>query len=183
MLRTGRLGYSRSLIATVFVVLVGVAAGLGVTGQQARAGQGRPSAGIAQNAATGVCDSVRIKGTSKNETGIPMQVTQDGKGISNQWCRVAEDEVPAHSSNTWHVADDNPPVAAHIVYRLRNGDEILFQAELRKPEGTQAGCSFVKVVRTPRQYECKAEVTIAGPDVAYVKFIVLPRPAAGLTSQ
>ena len=112
-----------------------------------------------------------------------MQVTQDGHGVSNQWCRVPEDEVPAHSSNTWHIADNTPPVTTHIVYRLHNGDEILFQAQLRKPEGTRAGCSFVTVVRTPRQYECKAEVTVAGPDVAYVKFIVLARPPAGPISR
>lgn len=183
MLRIGRLWSGRSLVATVFVVLVGVAVGALAVGQQARAGQGRLSAGVARNAAAGVCDSVRIKGTSLNETGIPMQVTQDGHGTSNQWCRVPEDEVPAHSSNTWHIADNTPPVTMHIVYRLHNGDEILFQAQLRKPEGTRAGCSFVTVVRTPRQYECKAEVTVAGPDVAYVKFIVLARPAAGPISR
>ena len=112
-----------------------------------------------------------------------MQVTQYGSRQSNEWCRVPKDEVPAHSSNGWHIADSTPPVSMHIIYRLQNGDEILFRAELRKPEGTQTGCSFVKVVRTPHQYECKAEVAIAGPDVAFVKFVVLPRPAAGLISR
>jgi hypothetical protein len=179
MLATGRLWSRRSLVTTVLVVLVGVA----VSGQQARAGQGRPSAGAARNPAAGVCDSTRIKGTSQNDTDISMQVTQYGNGVPNQWCRVPKDEVPAHSSNTWHVADNTPPVTMHIVYRLQNGDEILFRADLRKPEGTQTGCSFVKVQRTPRRYECKAEVAVAGPDIAYVKFIVLPRPAAALISR
>jgi hypothetical protein len=183
MLRSRTSGSRRLLVAAVFVVLVGVAVGVAEAGQQGSVAQARPSATVARNAATGVCDSVRIKGTSQNRTGMPMQVTQDGHGLSNEWCRVPGGEVAAHSSNTWHVADSTAPVSMHIVYRLQNGDKILFQAELRKPEGTKTGCSFVEVVQTPRPFECKAEVTIAGPDFAYVGFIVLPRPAAGLISR
>lgn len=155
---------------------------VGALGPRARAGMPSRSAGSAQNAATGVCDSTRIKGTTVNETGIPMQVLYDGHNFSNEWCRVPQDEVRAHSSNTWHIADSSPPVTMWITYRLENGDEIRFQAQLRKPEGTETGCSFVKVVRTVHQFECRAEVGIAGPDFAYVKFIVLPRPGAGPNS-
>jgi hypothetical protein len=178
MVRTGRLSARRPIVATVFVMLV-VAVAVGAAGQRAAAGQGRPSAVTAQTAGTEICDATRIKGTSVNKTGIPMQVTQYGAGITNQWCRVPADEVHAHSSNTWHIADNAAPVMMHIAYRLKNGDVILFQAQLRKPEGTQTGCSFVNVVRTPRQYECQAEVAFAGPDFAYATFIVQPRPAAG----
>jgi hypothetical protein len=180
-MRAGSLWARWPIVATVFVMLV-VAVAVGAVGQRARAGQGRPSAGTARTAATDICDSTRIKGTTLNKTGIPMQVTQDGHGITNQWCRVPGDEVPAHSSNTWHIADRTSPVMMHIVYRLQNGDVILFQAQLRKPEGTGAGCALVKVVRTPREYECQAEVALAGADFAYVGFTVKPGPAAGASS-
>jgi hypothetical protein len=183
VLRSGRSRSRRLLVTAAFVVLVGVLVGVSEVGRGGSAAQARPSAGAARNAATGVCDSVRIKGTSQNDTGMPMHVTQDGHALSNQWCRVPEDQVRAHSSNTWHIADNTAPVSMHIVYRLHNGDEILFQAELRKPEGTKTGCSFVEVVRTPRQFECKAEATSAGTDFAHVKFIVLPRQAPGPTSR
>jgi hypothetical protein len=48
-----------------------------------------------------------------------------------------------------------------ITYRLRNGDEIRFQAELRFPfRRGNAACSFVREVRSSRRYECKAELTV-----------------------
>jgi hypothetical protein len=176
VLRIARLS-RRSTVATIVLVLVGVAGGVGALGRSALAGVPPRSADRAQNATTGVCDSTRIKGTTVNETGIPMQVLYDGHNSTNEWCRVPQDEVRAHSSNTWHIADSSPPVTMWIVYRLENGDEVRFQSQLRKPEGTETSCSFVKVVRTVHQFECRAEVGIAGPDFAYVKFIVLPRPA------
>ena len=177
MVRAGRLWARRPIVAMVFVMVV-VAVAVGVVGQRARAGQGRPSAGSARTAATEICDATRIKGTSLNKTGIPMKVTQFQYGdIPHQWCRVPEDEVRAHSSDPWHIAGRFPPLSIGIVYRLENGDEIFFWAGLIKPEGTRAGCGFVKVVRTPRQYECQAEVGIAGPDFAYVAFTVQPGPA------
>ncbi|HZO79273.1 MAG TPA: hypothetical protein VFB39_14625 [Solirubrobacteraceae bacterium] len=173
----------RSTVATIVLVLVGVAGGVAALGRSALAGVPPRSADRAQNATTGVCDSTRIKGTTVNETGIPMQVLYDGHNSTNEWCRVPQDEVRAHSSNTWHIADSSPPVTMWIVYRLENGDEVRFQSQLRKPEGTETGCSIVKVVRTVHQFECRAEVGIAGPDFAYVKFIVLPRPVAGANSR
>jgi hypothetical protein len=126
---------------------------------------------------------VRIRGVTENKTGIPMQVTQIGHSSTSEWCRNPEDLVRAHSGNGWVIGDDSAPLSMHIVYRLANGDEIIFLAQLRKPQGTETGCSFRTVVRTRREYECKAQVTVAGPDIAFVKFIVLAGPAAGTTSR
>lgn len=174
MLRIGRLCARRPIVATVFIVAV-VAVAVGAAGQRARAGQGRPSLGTAKPAAAEVCNATRIKGTTVNKTGMPLQVTHYGLGLTDEWCRVPEDEVRAHSSNPWHIAAHDPPLSIAINYRLKNGDVIRFRAELSKPEGARAGCSFVDVVRSPRQYECQAEVGLAGPDFAYVSFIVRPR--------
>jgi len=70
----------------------------------------------------------------------------------------------------------------HIVYRLANGDEILFRAQVRKAGETNTGCSFLKVVRTRREYECQTLTQAAGPGVAFLKVFVIassPKEATG----
>jgi hypothetical protein len=155
------------------IVALGLVVGLGGSGQGARAGQGRAAA---HSAAAPACDQRRIRGVTDNRTGIPAQLLSEGYSLGNYWCHEPAGDVHAHASNQWAIGEKSGPISLHLLYRLKNGDEISFVAQLRKPEGIETGCSFRQVVRTPREYECSAEVSASGRDVAFVKFLILVRP-------
>jgi hypothetical protein len=103
-----------------------------------------------------------------------MQVVQTGQLLGNRWCREAADEAPAHSQDSWLAGDESGgETQINIVYRLSNHDRILFQARAGGDRPSEAGCRFVEVVRTPREYECQAEVVAGGSGIAAVRFSVL----------
>ena len=80
----------------------------------------------------------------------------------------------AHATNAWHAGDESGPTELSISYLLANGDRVFFQARVAKTKPTEVGCSFVEVVRTPREYECQAEDVASAGGVAAVRFTVRP---------
>lgn len=143
-----------SVVASLAVALVLAAAALG---------QAPGGADHAFPAAVGEhCRLTKITGTTDNRTGMPLTVVAVRHGARDTWCRAAAGKVPARSSATIGMAGSNSSGASlDITYRLQNGDEIRFQAGLRFPLSRgNASCSLVRVVRSPRRYECKAELTV-----------------------
>lgn len=102
-----------------------------------------------------------------------MHVTQTGHRLGNKWCREPADKVGSRSSDSWLAGDESGETQIHIVYQLENHDKILYQAGVSKERPTEVGCSFVDVVRTPREYECQAEVVAGGSGIAFVRFSVV----------
>jgi hypothetical protein len=180
MLRTGTLFPRGSIV--VSVVALGLALGEAASGRAAAAGREGAVALVAESPPReGGCQATRIRGLTDNRTSSAMEVTQTGNGVTNEWCRAPEDVVPAGRSNGWLAGDDSGDVDVNIVYRLQNGDEVLFVARVRKAGGTETGCSFLRVVRTPREFECEAEVVAAGSGVAFVRFSVRARAASSIS--
>ena len=79
----------------------------------------------------------------------------------------------AHTTNAWLAGDESGSTELYIDYLLENGDRLLFLAQVDKAGPTKVGCSFVVVVRTPREYECQAEDVASVPGIAAVRFSVL----------
>jgi hypothetical protein len=119
--------------------------------------------------------ATRMRGITENRTGIAMRVTQIGNGVTDEWCRAPEDDVRAGSTNAWLAGDNSGGIDVNIVYRLENGDEVLFLARILKTGGTETACSFIRVLRTRREYECQADVVASAPSIAFVRFSVLAR--------
>jgi hypothetical protein len=120
------------------------------------------------------CGETWIRGVTENRTPVSMRVASIGHNLSNNWCREPDDVVRAHASDQWIGGDESGhPTHLHIVYLLANNDKILFQAHTAKDRPAEAGCAFVEVVRTPREYECQAEVVANGSGIAFVRFSVL----------
>jgi hypothetical protein len=167
MARAGRLllGYS----VAVIVALLGLALSAQAASQRAA---GAPSRPVATSSQSG-CGATWIRGITENRTGISMRVIQDGHGLTNEWCRSPEDYVHARSTDAWLAGDKSGDTSIHIVYLLPNGDKVLFRAGITKDRRGDVGCSFVEVVRTPREYECRAEVVASVPGIAAVRFTVL----------
>jgi hypothetical protein len=115
-----------------------------------------------------------INGVTENRTDTAIQVAQTGLGLTNEWCRSPADEVRAHATNGWRASDDTGDTELHIVYLLDNGDRVLFRARIAKDGPTDVGCSFVEVVRPPREYVCQAETVGAADNFAFVRFSLLP---------
>jgi hypothetical protein len=147
-----------SLVATI--AALGLAVGLGAFGQGA-------GASIAN------CAPRRIVGVTDNRTGVPAKLLAESYTHGNFWCRAPHDDVLAHKGNQWILGAESGAMSMYLRYRLKNGDEILFRAQLRSPSGIETGCSFVHVVKTPREYECSAEVSGGASHVAFVKFLIL----------
>ncbi len=81
---------------------------------------------------------------------MPMRVASTGERLGNKWCRERED-VRAHPTNAWLAGDESGSTELHIDYLLEKGDRVLFLAQVGKAGPTKVGCSFVDVVRTPRE--------------------------------
>jgi hypothetical protein len=169
MMRSRRL-LSRASIAGAFVAL-GVALSGEVLSQPSVAGRDRGVLAAAHTAAG--CGTTWIRGVTENRSPIAMHVTQTGHRLGNKWCGEPADEVGSRSSDSWLAGDDSGDTQIHIVYLLENRDKILFQARVSKERPTDVGCSFVDVVRTPREYECQAEVVAGGSGIAFVRFSVV----------
>jgi hypothetical protein len=156
---------SRASVAVAFVALSG-----GVLSETSAAGQDRAVLAAAHTAAG--CGTTWIRGVTENRGPIAMRVTQDGHRLGNKWCREPADEIGSRSSDSWLAGDESGDTQIHIVYLLENHDKILFQARVSNERPTDVGCSFVDVVRTPREYECRAEVVAGGSGIAFVRFSV-----------
>ena len=168
MLRTDR--FSRPLIALIVLVL-GLVLSDPAFGGTAVAQPDRAAAPTAHAAAG--CGATWIRGLTENRTPIGMRVAQTGERLGNRWCRSPEDEVRTHSSDSWLAGDESGATELNIVYLLPNHDRVLFQASAAKDRPAGASCAFVDVVRTPREYECQAEVVAGGSGIAFVRFSVL----------
>jgi hypothetical protein len=175
MTRPGRSLSRRWIVVTV--VAGSLALGQAASGGAAGGGRERLPAVVAQSPAMGNCEKPRIQGLTENRTGIAMHVLQWGHGITNEWCHAPVDFLGAHSRNGWLISGDSSGIEMHIEYRLENGDEILFAARLRESGGSEAGCSFIRVVQTRRHYECEAEEAGGIPGFRRVRFVVLATPA------
>lgn len=161
---------SRASIAVAFVVL-GVALSGAVLSQTSVASRDRAVLAAAHTAAG--CGTTWIRGLTENRSPIAMHVTQTGHRLGNRWCREPADEVGSRSSDAWLAGDESGDTQIDIVYLLANHDKIVFQASVTKQGPTEVRCSFVDVVRTPREYECQAELVGGGSGIAFVRFSVL----------
>ena len=119
------------------------------------------------------CGTTYIRGVTENKTGMALRVATVGQNAGNKWCKEPED-VHAYATNAWLAGDESGPTAISVSYLLGNGDHVFFQARLTKNKQTGIGCSFVEVVRTPREYECQAEDVASAGSVAAVRFTVRP---------
>jgi hypothetical protein len=146
------------------IALALVALGLGVSGAAFAGPQDRSMRD---------CRGTYINGVTQNMTDSPLVVAQTGQGLTNEWCRDAND-VRARASDGWRVGDESGDTDMSIVYLLGNGDRVLFRAHITKGGATDVGCTFVEVVQPPRRFDCKAEVVAATPNFAFVRFSVLP---------
>lgn len=159
------------------IVAVGLLAVQGATaaGRASWGGRDRAEVAVARGPGRKACETTRIHGVTENRTDNPIVVTQVGEGLTTEWCREPSDDVAAHGSHSWTAGDDVGDVEINIGYQLHNGDRILFFAHVRKGGKTDTGCAFTHVVSTRRDYECKTEIALAGPGLAFVKFIVSTR--------
>ena len=156
------------LVIAIAVVVLGVAVLLVTLRHAAAASQDHSAATTAQG-----CGTTYIRGVTENKTGMALRVATVGQNASNKWCREPED-VHAHATNAWLAGDESGPTVISVSYLLGNGDHVFFQARLTKNKQTAVGCSFVEVVRTPREYECQAEDVASAGSVAAVRFTVRP---------
>jgi hypothetical protein len=179
MVRTGGLLCRCAIVVTV--VVVGLTVGERASAQRAAPSGPRAAAVTSRSHLAADCRATRITGVTENRTGIGMRVKQYGNGLGTEWCRVPEDLVRAHSTSSWLAGDSSAEVSVNIVYLLDNGDEVLFFAQISKARGSETGCSFVQVVRTPREYECSSEVVASAPTIAFVRFFVSTRAAGKAT--
>jgi hypothetical protein len=161
---------SRASVAVAFVAL-GVALSGGVVSETSAAGRDGVVLSAAPTAAG--CGKTWIRGVTENRSAIAMRVIQTGNRLGNQWCREPADEVGSRSSDSWLAGDESGDTQIHIIYLLENHDKILFRAGVSSERPTDVGCSFVDVVRTPREYECQAEVVAGGSGIAFVRFSVV----------
>ena len=166
---------SRSLLSRASVACALVAFGVALSGvflSQTVASQDHAALAAAHTAAG--CGKTWVRGLTENRSPIAMQVTQTGHHLGNEWCREASDEVRPHSTDTWLAGDESGgETQIHIIYRLSNHDKILFQARASEDRPAEVGCRFIDVVRTPREYECQAEVVAGVSGIAAVRFSVL----------
>lgn len=130
-------------------------------------GQRNVAAVVAQ-----ACGARWIRGVTENKTGMPIRLASTGGRLGNKWCHEPED-VRAHATNSWLAGDESGSTELTIDYLLENGDRLLFLAQVDKSGPTKVACSFVDVVRTPREYECQAEDVASVPGIAFVRFSVL----------
>ena len=165
IMRTGR------LLSRVSIVGAVLALGLVLLGRAPRdkvvVGQHDAAAVVAQG-----CGGTWIRGITENKTHVPIRVASTGERVGNKWCREPED-VRVHTTDAWLAGDKSGSTELQISYLLENGDRVLFLARVGRVGPTRVGCSFVEVVRTPREYECKAEDVASVPGIAAVRFTVL----------
>jgi hypothetical protein len=120
------------------------------------------------------CGQTWIRGVTENRTPVAMRVATTGHALGNKWCSEPEDAVRSHGSSAWIGGDESGrPTHLQISYLLANHDRVLFQARVANDKPTETGCAFVEVVRTPREYECQAEIVAGGTGIAFVRFSVL----------
>jgi len=112
--------------------------------------------------APGGCKLTRITGIVEDRTALKMTLIHASHGRTNTWCQRPAAHVKPHSlGQTWR-AGDYAGGAVHLTYKLSNGDEVRFDALVHYPGGgSEIDCSFVRIARSSRDYECKAQVSVA----------------------
>jgi hypothetical protein len=109
--------------------------------------------------AAGPCETNELRLNLSNKTNGPMTLVRAVHGVTNAWCRREPPKVVVAKSGQYVPVGDNVfGVEAVVTYRLHNGDEVTFTAQLGFLgfSGAAAGCEFTRVVDSSRPYVCTA---------------------------